>query len=232
MTFVLATLLIYLFMALSFCAFPERMVDRSGYYPDEVNANACQSMANCFMLFLTEGLIAGGGIGLFVSQQLGNPPPLHSRQTLGLYAFDLAFFVVVVVGMLNLLLGIIVDTFSTIRARAKEVRTLMGDRCTVCGLARRDFERREAGSWRHHYKREHNLWAYYAFLVHLGTKSPDEFTGLEDFVARCVAARSLAWLPRHQALAFSDSEAPAGGSATGARTDITGDGAGNGAGVS
>jgi hypothetical protein len=98
--------------------------------------------------------------------------------------------------------GVIIDTFSSLRERANEKRHLMENKCTVCGLTRQEFERNEPGAWRTHYKQEHNLWAYYFFLVHLRTRPPTEYTGLEDFVAECVDAKSLAWLPRHRALAL------------------------------
>jgi hypothetical protein len=206
-------LVIYIFMVVAFWAFPSDLVDNNHYYPEDADdageeapdqITMCRSMISCYAMFLVNGLLSGGGIGEFIGSELGNAPALSGKKTLGRYVFDLAFFVVVTIGLLNLIFGIIIDTFSSLREKANEERTLMENKCTICGLTRQDFERREPGGWQRHYKQEHNIWSYYAYLVHLQTKPATEFTGLEDFVAAKVAQRSLAWLPRHRALALED----------------------------
>ena len=219
MTCFFGVLVIYIFMVLAFWAFPEDLDDNQDYYPVECNdddddatgggcqaphSTMCNSMISCLAVFLVNGLTTGGGIGEFLSSELGNAPPISARRTLGRYAFDLAFFAVVTIGLLNLIFGIIVDTFSSIREHENQEREAMHNKCTVCGLEREDFERRETGAWQRHYKQEHNVWAYYAFLVHLQTKSATEFNGVEDYVSACVTARSLAWLPRHASLELHD----------------------------
>ena len=202
-------------MVVAFWAFPSDLVDNNHYFPDSVSQDTandddvattqitmCRSMVSCYAMFLVNGLLSGGGIGEFISGSLGNAPALSGKKTLGRYFFDLAFFVVVTIGLLNLIFGIIIDTFSSLREKANEEHTLRQNKCTICGLTRQDFERREPGGWQRHYKQEHNIWSYYAYLVHLQTKPATEFTGLEDFVAAKVAQSTLAWLPRHKALAL------------------------------
>ena len=97
-----------------------------------------------------------------------------------------------------------VDTFSSLREQSNAKTNIRENKCLVCGLSRQEFERREPGSWRRHYKEEHNIWAYFSFLIHLQTKARTEFSGIEDFVEDCQENRSLAWLPRHRALALED----------------------------
>lgn len=160
----------------------------------------CTSMLSCFGMFVVEGLLTGGGIGEFLSGSLGNAPPISSPFTLGRYVFDLAFFVVVSTLLLNLIFGMIIDTFSSLRESAREQAMLQNNKCIVCGLTRHDFERREFGGWKEHYKKEHNIWAYYAFMLHLKTKPSAEYTGLEDYVSSCIARDSLEWLPRNRAI--------------------------------
>jgi hypothetical protein len=222
--------MIYIFMIIAFWAFPEDLNDNSGYYPNDCTSNddscnddiaiggdddgddqfsaqstMCTTMISCYALFLVNGLTTGGGIGEFLSSELGNAPPISSQRTLFRYLYDLTFFVVVTIGLLNLIFGIIIDTFSSIREKAAEETQIRENRCTICGLTRQEFERREAGGWTRHYKYEHNMWAYYFFLIHLDTKESTEFTGLEDYVSKCRKQRSLAWLPRRQALALEES---------------------------
>eukprot|EP00613_Pedinella_sp_CCMP2098_P016111 CAMPEP_0171751452 /NCGR_PEP_ID=MMETSP0991-20121206/42020_1 /TAXON_ID=483369 /ORGANISM="non described non described, Strain CCMP2098" /LENGTH=276 /DNA_ID=CAMNT_0012352629 /DNA_START=460 /DNA_END=1290 /DNA_ORIENTATION=+ len=234
MTCFFGILVIYIFMVIAFWSFPSDLEDNAGYYPDSTggddadNDNApstvcrsmlscypiflvngllsgvCRSMLSCYPIFLVNGLLSGGGIGEFLSSGLGNAPALSSGKTIWRHAYDLAFFVVITIGLLNLIFGIIIDTFSSLREKANEERALMENKCIICGLTRQEFERREPGGWHRHYKQEHNVWSYYAYLVHLQTKPATEFTGLEDFVAGKLKQKSLTWLPRHRALALEE----------------------------
>ena len=212
MTCFLGMLVIYIFMVIAFWAFPEDLQDKAGYYPqpedcdiaNDVDAceqpTMCKSMISCFAVFMVNGLIMGGGIGEFISSELGNAPPIGADRTMSRYLFDLAFFAVVTIGLLNLIFGIIVDTFSSLREHENEELRTRNNKCIICGLTRQEFERIEPGAWRNHYKYEHNIWAYYCFLVHLETKEPTDFNGLEDYVASCVRQNSIAWIPRNASI--------------------------------
>ena len=212
MTCFLGMLVIYIFMVIAFWAFPEDLQDNAGFYPQSEECGSgddegacdqqtmCRSMISCFAVFMVNGLITGGGIGEFVSSELGNAPPIGADRTMSRYLFDLAFFAVVTIGLLNLIFGIIVDTFSSIREHENEELRTRENKCIICGLTRQEFERKEPGAWRNHYKHEHNIWAYYCFLVHLETKEPTDFNGLEDYVATCVRQNSIAWIPRNASI--------------------------------
>jgi hypothetical protein len=192
-------------MVVAFWSFPNDLTDRNGFFGDlDEHSDSCRTLLSCTAVFLVNGLLSGGGIGGYMSSSLGNPPELSSSKTLVRYTFDLSFFMIVTIGLLNLIFGIIIDTFSSLREAANNENAIMANKCTVCGLSRQEFERHTVGGWSHHYKREHNIWAYYSFLLHLDTKDPTEYTGLEDYVSACRKQRSLAWLPRHKALALKD----------------------------
>ena len=62
-------------------------------------------------------------VGEFISSELGNAPQLVPEST-GRYFYDLLFFVVVSVLLLNLIFGIIIDTFSSLRENANQQVTL------------------------------------------------------------------------------------------------------------
>ena len=47
-----------------------------------------------------------------------------------------------------------------------------------------------------HCAREHNLWNYLYFIVHLRTKDPTEYTGPESFVSSLLDSGDLEWFPR------------------------------------
>eukprot|EP01028_Stygiella_incarcerata_P008344 TRINITY_DN361_c0_g1_i28.p1 TRINITY_DN361_c0_g1~~TRINITY_DN361_c0_g1_i28.p1 ORF type:complete len:103 (+),score=32.03 TRINITY_DN361_c0_g1_i28:124-432(+) len=55
--------------------------------------------------------------------------------------FDLVFFTVVVLILLNLLFGVIIDTFSELRQDRQAASTAWESNCFICGLDRMVFDR-------------------------------------------------------------------------------------------
>ena len=54
------------------------------------------------------------------------------------------------------------------------------------GLQRSEFENKEV-TFEFHISREHNLWHYLDFIVHLNTKDTTEFTGPESYVYKMIS---------------------------------------------
>mmetsp|Transcript_2988 Transcript_2988/g.401 ORF Transcript_2988/g.401 Transcript_2988/m.401 type:complete len:108 (+) Transcript_2988:126-449(+) len=72
----------------------------------------CESLFDCFLSTFNNGIRYGGGIGEALH------PPLKES---GLYwqrmVFDILFFVVIVLMLLNIIFGIIIDTFAELRIK-------------------------------------------------------------------------------------------------------------------
>ena len=59
------------------------------------------------------------------------------------------------------------------------------------GLQRSEFENKEV-TFEFHISREHNLWHYLYFIVHLNTKEKTELTGPESYVYQMISVSRLA----------------------------------------
>lgn len=51
-------------------------------------------------------------------------------------AYDMAFYIVLIVIVLNLVFGVIIDTFGDLRAERNEKDDLLRNSCFICGLER------------------------------------------------------------------------------------------------
>ena len=51
-----------------------------------------------------------------------------------------------------------------------------------------------------HIKKDHNLWNYINFLVHLKMKDETEFTGTESYCAELLATDDINWIPLHKSI--------------------------------
>ncbi|RWS03738.1 inositol 1:4:5-trisphosphate receptor type 3-like protein, partial [Dinothrombium tinctorium] len=156
------------------------------------------SLVNCIITTLNLGLRSGGGIG----DKLRNPR-VGEMQFISRVVFDLLFFFVHNIIILNVLLGIIVDTFGGLRTEKELKESILTNTCFICGLSRTAFDNRKV-SFEHHIKNEHNLYHYLYFVVMLKLKNPMEYTGPESYVAHLVEEENLSWYPRMQALSLSE----------------------------
>lgn len=59
---------------------------------------------------------------------------------------------------------------------------------THCSKDSFDFEVHASG-FKAHVSEDHNVFHYLMFLVYLSDKRPEDYTSLEDIVAKCVLAR-------------------------------------------
>lgn len=52
----------------------------------------------------------------------------------------------------------------------------------------------------HHIKKEHNLWQYVFFIIHLNTKDDTDYNGTESFIADKLNADDISWFPFNKAI--------------------------------
>jgi len=150
------------------------------------------------------GLLYGGGIGDFISGDLGNTPDLTDELAYwSRLLFDLSFFIVVIVLLLNIIFGIILDTFSSLREAQNEKIELKSSQCFICGLNRELFEdQKQLGGrgFSYHQQNEHSVFDYVYFTIYLRGKHDTEFNGAETFVQDCLDKDDISWIPDGVAL--------------------------------
>lgn len=118
--------------------------------------------------------------------------------------YDLLFFFIVIIIVLNLIFGVIIDTFADLRSEKQQKELILKNTCFICGkcifylfwyhvftvivyndafagLNRSSFDNKTV-SFEEHVKHEHNMWHYLYFIVLVKVKDPTEFTGPESYV--------------------------------------------------
>ena len=103
--------------------------------------------------------------------------------------------------MLNIVFGIIIDTFADLRVQKKEKEDDMLNSCFICSIDRAEFDRHAFG-FHHHVMFEHNTWNYVYLLAHLHSKPRTEMTGVEDYLRERVASSDLSFFPLHKSLSL------------------------------
>ncbi|XP_047355654.1 inositol 1,4,5-trisphosphate receptor isoform X14 [Vespa velutina] len=166
----------------------------------EIKERACDSLVMCIVTTLNQGLRNGGGIGDVLRAPSSTEPLFVAR-----VVYDLLFFFIVIIIVLNLIFGVIIDTFADLRSEKQQKELILKNTCFICGLNRSAFDNKTV-SFEEHVKHEHNMWHYLYFIVLVKVKDPTEFTGPESYVYAMVKDRNLDWFPRLRAKSLAADE--------------------------
>uniref|UniRef100_A0A4W6EAB4 Inositol 1,4,5-trisphosphate receptor n=1 Tax=Lates calcarifer TaxID=8187 RepID=A0A4W6EAB4_LATCA len=170
--------------------------------PDEDDGieRVCDTLLMCIITVLNQGLRNGGGVGDILRRPSSKEPLFAAR-----VVYDLLFFFVVIIIVLNLIFGVIIDTFADLRSEKQRKEEILKTTCFICGLERDKFDNKTV-SFEEHIKSEHSMWHYLYFLVLVRVKDPTEYTGPESYVAQMIAEKNLEWFPRMRAMSLVSSE--------------------------
>jgi hypothetical protein len=167
------------------------------YYDAELEESInkeCHSLLGCFYLLAYQGLSEAGNIksALQIAQTGSADYPLR-------IIFDSVFFIWVGVVLMNIITGLMVDTFSSIREEKATREEILASDCFVCGLQRNTYEDMGLGptapTFDKHLSSDHDLWSYVYYVAYLRKKDPTEDSGIESYVRQQVNDLSLEWIP-------------------------------------
>nr|XP_045591972.1 inositol 1,4,5-trisphosphate receptor-like isoform X3 [Procambarus clarkii] len=167
---------------------------------EDSKEEACSTLLMCIVTTLNHGLRSGGGIG-DILRAPSNKENLFAPRVI----YDLLFFFVIIIIVLNLIFGVIIDTFADLRSEKQNSEEILKNSCFICGLTRSSFDNK-AVNFEDHIKHEHNMWHYLYFYVQVNVKDPTEFTGPESYVYTLVKEKDLNWFPRMRAMSLSIGE--------------------------
>ena len=114
-TSILAIILVYLFSIVGYVFLSDDFVVISQTNEASQMERACDSLFMCIITSLNHGLRNGGGIG-----DILRTPSFLESSYLPRVVYDLLFFFVIIIIVLNLIFGVIIDTFADLRLEKQE----------------------------------------------------------------------------------------------------------------
>jgi hypothetical protein len=136
----------------------------------------CDTLQHCLLSTVNVGIRSGGGLGENLSQV-----DYFDELYVTRYVFDMAFFLIINIVLLNIFFGIIIDAFADKRAVNTEQASEMVNQCFVCGVSKSRFDI-ENIPWKDHIYKQHNMHSYLAFVLYVKSKPASECTGVEKHV--------------------------------------------------
>lgn len=154
----------------------------------------CMNLKQCFLATINWGMRIEEGIGDSLKQW--NLLPHFDFWFYRNFAFSMLFFLLVNVILLNVIFGIIIDTFGELREKKMEQADESLNTCFICNLSRNVFDRSMC-NFEKHVKHEHSPTDYIKYVVYIKSKAQNEFNGIEDYVYKCITSdpKSISWFP-------------------------------------
>lgn len=167
------------------------------YFRNEVNSgdfepDLCDDFLYCFLNSVNIGLRGGGGVSdaFFLAGKLSKGGKFFGR-----FFFDLTFFILIKLIFLNLVAGIIIDTFSTMRDELTQRSYTMYNFCFICGKSRWQLEKEGIG-YKSHIMRSHSMWKYLYYMIRLTSVKSSSFNGVEQYIYEKIMKDDSSWIPQ------------------------------------
>lgn len=185
MTFLGAALVTNVYAAIGFHWFREEF----GQYCEP-------NIVTCTQNILYQGT-RNGIIGLSSMMRLVMPGAQDWPERM---AYDISYFIVFGIMILNTIVGLIVDSFGALRHEQEARMTNQSTQTFISCIDRKKIEALAqsqgiSNGFEYHEQFKQNKWDYMAFIFHLREKPVHQYTGPEQAIRTLVEAGDYKWMP-------------------------------------
>lgn len=121
-------------------------------------------------------------------------------------AYDMTYFIIFGIMLLNTIVGLIVDSFSALRNEQEaRIHNLKTESFISCIERRRIEAAAVHEGFEHHEMVRQNKWDYMAFIFYLREKRLQDYTGVEQKIRNMVDNKDAKWLPINRSKVLEES---------------------------
>jgi len=188
LTLFLVLVLAYIYAMIGFVAF-------SDLYGETLGTD-CSEVYYCLLSTISVSIWGGSGVAGATSTLAVTDSDFLSN-----YVYTMTFYIFIILIVLNVVLGIILDTFGQLREERNSVEEDMTSKCFVCIIEAEKFQR-DALGFDNHIRNEHNMWHYLYFYVYLKLKPVSEYTASEYYVHKQNKKHKIDYFPVNRAVSL------------------------------
>ena len=196
LTLCLAFIIMYAFSNIYFFFLNSDFYAELNYYSD----NYCKTLIFSFLNAIDNGLRARGGIGDTAKRIsfLKNKKHYIIRLLL-----DDIFFLLIVIIMIDMVFGIIVNSFDELRHRNQKYHKDKKNYCYICHSNRDSLEKIRI-NFKEHTKKTHYLWNYVEYMISLKMKDIHDLNDMNQYIREKIDKKDITWLPTYKDIIKSD----------------------------
>ena len=121
----------------------------------------------------------------------------HKGEYMKLFFYNFIFFIVICLIMLNLVFGIIIDTFKELRIEETKNEIDIANVCFICGV-KKDVLEKNCQNFEEHNENFHNVWNYAYYIIGLKYLDPQETNAIISETINKVDKKQINWIPYYQ----------------------------------
>ena len=167
------------------------------YYASDYPDNTCYSLWSCFVISYDQSFKTGSGIGGYLTSAYFVNGSKESIR-FGRVIYDNLQYLVIYVLLINLITGIIIDTFGDLRQKSYDRQEDAKSSCFICEKSREELEKEYGvNGFEYHTNSQHNLWDYLFFIAYLQTKMTTgrQLNTLERYTYEKILNGDQTWFP-------------------------------------
>ena len=153
------------------------------------------------IFFFNQGIRTGGGIGEIIDLKKWD------AENIGIFFarwfLDMLFFMVIILLLLNMINGVIVSTFSSIRENTDKNDEDIENLCFICSIKKTEFEKRRI-DFNEHKKYEHQIKDYINYLIYLKLKLNKDLDSNEVFIKESIMKRNINIFPIYRSKSLGE----------------------------
>lgn len=176
------------------------------YAPKFVSAdqvNCCNTLTRCIICIADTTFKQDSGIGSFLYEN--NPQDPENFEYVR-YIYENLVVVFMVIILLELLSGVIIDTFGALRDMDNLKSSDVKGRCFICGLSVQAFEKSNSTDFNSHIRNHHYMWHYICYISYLMEKEESDFDGVEQYVWVMYNDKDIDWIPQMKAFGLQNND--------------------------
>jgi hypothetical protein len=189
----LSAAILWLIVHICYTAFAFFMFKEKFYF-EELDENLCNSFLYCFLTHIIWGLERHGGVGdvLKRASYTNNNSYFYVK-----LIYSLFYFILCVVLLLNIVFGIIIDTFRELRIKYQETLYDSNNVCFICGAKRDDLEK-DGVDFESHISDDHKMWNYVYYMILLRFSDIQDLNSINSYAIDLINNNVISWFPTYR----------------------------------
>jgi hypothetical protein len=186
--FILWVILIYYFSIIGYVWFRDSEFPR----PDK----DCNSLLKCVATIFHQNNRMDNGISGYLKKrsEISSKNPFTWR-----FFYDEIGNLLLKILIVNMISGIIIDNFATLRKNETQMYYDMNNICTICTLKKDKIikiYKNYGKSYDAHLKKDHNFFNYIFYIIYLYKKEKTELNGMESYIYELAfVQKDITWFP-------------------------------------
>lgn len=119
------------------------------------------------------------------------------------FFYSFIFFILIIICLLEILFGIIIDTFAELREHQAHIDTDKRDVCFICG-AKRDEIEKDGTNFDKHVEDDHNYINYIYYILGLKNENIQNLNKINSYAYEQIAKKSVSWIPDYKRKIYKD----------------------------